>query len=160
MKKKYISFIIVFIIIVLIDQLTKFLVVKNLYLGESVSVINGFLNVTYNMNTGAAFGIFSNNCVLLILVSYIFLVYLYYEIKRNINYFPMNLFLTFIISGLAGNLIDRLCKGYIIDFIDVSIFRPVFNVSDIFICIGAILTIILLIMEALDEHKNKKRRNK
>lgn len=72
----------------------------------------------------------------------------------------MNIFLTFIISGLVGNLIDRLCKGYIIDFIDVSIFGPVFNVSYIFICIGATLTIILLIMEALNEYKNKKRRDK
>jgi signal peptidase II len=125
-------------------------------MGQSVNIISGLMNLTYYNNTGAAFGMLGNSRIMLIFVAFILLFYLISELKKNINNKATLLFLTFIISGLVGNLIDRIFRGYVVDFIDLSIFNPIFNVSDIFISIGCVFTIIMLIKEEVNEHKSKK----
>ncbi len=145
--------------IVWIDQITKLFIVKNLYLGENITVIKSLLNITFCANTGAAFGMMGSGRIPLIFVSLVFLSYLIFELKKNISNKTMTLFLTFVIGGLLGNLIDRIFRGYVVDFINLSIFNPVFNVSDIFISIGCVLVIILMLKEEVNANKSRKRKS-
>ena len=159
MKDKYAKLLIIIFLILWLDQFSKLLITKTLYLGENLSIIKNFLNITFYANTGAAFGIFSKSRIFLITTSLILLIYLIFELKKNINKKLMPIFLTFIISGLLGNLIDRIFRGYIIDFISMKIFNPVFNISDTFITIGCISIIIIMLKEEVNANKNRKRIN-
>lgn len=160
MKDKYAKLLIIIFIVIWLDQFSKLLITKTLYLEENITIIKNFLNITFYANTGAAFGIFSNNRLFLILISLIFLIYLIFEVKRNINKKLMPVFLTFVISGLLGNLIDRIFRGYVIDFISIKIFNPIFNISDTFITIGCISIILLMIKEEINANKSGKRISK
>lgn len=145
MKKKEI---ILITILISIDQITKYLIDTNLTLNKSYQIIKGFFNITSAHNYGAAFSILTGNTLLLILVSIITLYYLYKYLKQTNKLYKDLLF-----SGIIGNLIDRLFLGYVRDFLDFKIINynyPIFNISDIFICIG----IILMIIEEVKEDKN------
>ena len=152
MKKKFnikilITVIIIFILVAL-DQLIKYCIIKNIY-NSSITVINGFLNLTYVENTGGAFGIGSNNIVFFILISITvigILIKLLLSKKEELNNMIIISF-SLIISGGIGNLIDRFFRGFVIDYIDISplIKYPVFNFADICIVIGIIILIIDLI---------------
>lgn len=108
------------IILILIDQITKYF----------------FDNI---VNTGAAFGILKGYTTLLIIISFVVLIIcLYYYIKSKDK--NIRLGLSFLISGIIGNLIDRLFLGYVRDFISISII-PVFNLADVFNIIGVIIII-------------------
>ena len=134
--------IIISIFILLIDQVTKALASIYLTLNKSVNIITNFFSLTLTNNYGAAFGIFKHNNVLLILVTLIILLVLYkymYSFKKNRR---NNIAFGLILGGIFGNLIDRILKGYVIDFLDFKIFNydyPVFNIADIAIVVGVIL---------------------
>ena len=159
MKKKYIIFSIAIILLTLFDQISKIIVINNFELYESVILINNFLKFYYLNNTGASFGILSGKTLLIILISILMIVYLIKEIK---NHKESNLLLissSLIISGAFGNLIDRVFRGYVIDFISFTLFNremPVFNLADTFITIGVILYIIMIIMESSNVRNNSK----
>ena len=130
----------------ILDQILKILV--NNYLNDSINIINNFFKLNYVRNTGASWGILSGNKILLIIISIIILCVLIYFIKnfkkntRNIIAFSL------LIGGILGNLIDRICYGYVIDYLDFNIFGynyPVFNLADTFIVIGVILLIVAII---------------
>ena len=152
MKKidvKIVLIVIIVLFFVIIDQLIKFSVFKNLY-NSSVPLINGFLNLTYVENTGGAFGIGSNNIILFIIITVIvigILIKLLLLKKEEIN---TNIIISFslIIAGGIGNLIDRIFRGFVIDYIDISplIKYPVFNLADICVVIGIIILGINLIL--------------
>ena len=134
--------IIISIFILLIDQVTKALASIYLTLNKSIDIITNFFSLTLTNNYGAAFGIFKHNNVLLILVTLIILLVLYkymYSFKKNMR---NKIAFGFILGGVFGNLIDRILKGYVIDFLDFKIFNydyPVFNIADIAIVVGVIL---------------------
>ena len=159
MKKKYIIFSIAIILLTLFDQISKIIVINNFKLYDSVILINNFLKFYYLNNTGASFGILSGKTLLIILISVVMIIYLIREIK---NHKESNLLLvssSLIISGAFGNLIDRIFRGYVIDFISFTLFNremPVFNLADTFITIGVILYIIMIIMESSNERNNSK----
>ena len=159
MKKKYIIFSIAIILLTLFDQISKIIVINNFKLYDSVILINNFLKFYYLKNTGASFGILSGKTLLIILISVVMIIYLIREIK---NHKESNLLLvssSLIISGAFGNLIDRVFRGYVIDFISFTLFNremPVFNLADTFITIGVILYIIMIIMESSNERNNSK----
>jgi len=131
------SAIIVFIILSL-DQLTKFLVTKNLELNNSVPVIKGIFNLTLVYNRGAAFGIFKNQFHLFIFSSIVAVILIYSILKKNKHNNLYSFSLSLILGGALGNLIDRVFLGYVVDFIDFRIW-PVFNLADSAITIGALL---------------------
>ena len=140
--KKLIIFLIVFFCL-LIDQVTKLLVVNNIELNSSVTLIEGVLNLTYIHNNGVAFGLFNNLTYFIILVTLVIFVFLTKEIRKYFNIKSVLISYSMIIGGLFGNLIDRLFLGYVRDFIDVNFFNfPIFNFSDIFIVIGTIILVI------------------
>ncbi|MFH1198624.1 MAG: signal peptidase II [Candidatus Omnitrophota bacterium] len=127
-------------VILSLDWLTKFLVIKNLALNQSIPVIKGIFHISLVHNRGAAFGILKNQVPLLILTAVFAVALIYFNIKKNkVKKLTLEkIALGLILAGAIGNLIDRIYFGYVIDFLDFRIW-PVFNVADSAITIGAIL---------------------
>ena len=146
MKKKVI---IISSSILLIDLISKYLIFRNISLGEEKKIISGFFSVLPIKNTGAAFSIFENDQLFLILISILILGYLIYlVIKLKSNVLNM-LSYAFLIGGLFGNLFDRVFYNYVRDFLSFNIFNysfPVFNIADVFIVVGAALLIIDIVV--------------
>ena len=150
LKKNILIFFLGAAVIIALDQITKSAITAQFTLHESYPVINGFFNLVYVMNPGAAFGFLANASETF---RYVFFtgitalatgLIIYYLVKSN----PRNLILvsslTLIFSGAVGNLIDRLRFGAVVDFLDVYIGTahwPAFNVADSAITVGAILMI-------------------
>jgi len=133
--------IILIIIIIGLDQSTKFILNNNLALNQSNPVIKGFFYLTLVHNRGAAFGILKNQLPLFIFTSVFAIIFIYINLKnsaRNSKLSLSGLGLGLILAGAIGNLIDRLVFGYVIDFLDFCVW-PVFNVADSAITVGAIL---------------------
>ncbi len=140
--QKYSFFSIILLTILAIDQLTKWLasifLIKN-----SVTIVPHILFLSYAKNTGAAWSIFPNNSTLLGYVGILIIILIYtsrkhLEIAKQKNQIIYGL----ICAGIIGNIIDRLCFGNVIDFIDVRILSfqwPIFNIADAAICIGILL---------------------
>ena len=153
---------------ILIDQLSKFLVFKFMHLYESIPLIKGFLHITYTTNDGAAFGMMDNARWIFMVVSIIailaFVAYLYLGHADNWLYAVS---LGMVISGGIGNMIDRLGlgfyvnpltgKGEVIDFIDFcGIWNAIFNGADSFVCVGAGMLILALVIDIIKESKEEK----
>jgi len=156
MKKRNIIYLISILILVIFDQVTKLLVVNNLSSGSDINIINNFLKFSYVENTGAAFGILNNNIIFLIGVSLLLIFYIIREIKNNENklyVFSMSI----ILSGALGNLIDRIFRGYVVDFISFTIFdveMPLFNIADMLITFGVIILLFLIIRGEENDKKS------
>ena len=126
------------IFIILIDQFTKYLMFYNYKLVINKDFLLFRLDLVKNF--GAAFNIFSGSRIFLSLISIIFSILLIYLILRKNNLNVIDLYsYSFILGGTMGNGIDRIFKGYVIDFINLNIINfPVFNIADISINIGFI----------------------
>jgi len=156
MKKKII---ILGIFLLIIDLITKYLVDVNFNLMETKEIITNFFSVTKVYNYGASWNILSGHRILLIIVTILILIALfYYDTKFIINTRNIIAF-SLLYSGIIGNLIDRIVHGYVIDFLDFNIFGynyPVFNFADICIVCGIILIGIAIIKkEDLNEASSK-----
>ena len=129
-------FLIVALLVIIFDQLTKYYVVSNFYLGESVPVIENIFHWTYILNPGAAFGMFEGSRWFFVVIAIGVLVGIWY-MKDEINEggWMMQYGAALFGGGAIGNLIDRARSGLVIDFFDFRIW-PVFNVADIAICVG------------------------
>ena len=127
------------IFIVLIDQFTKYLISYN----KQLFINKDFLlfKLDFIKNYGAAFNIFSGSRIFLSLISIFFSILLIYLIFRKNTLNSLDLYsYSFILGGNFGNGIDRILKGYVIDFINLNIINfPVFNIADISINIGFII---------------------
>ena len=139
MKKKYIFFILLTISLILLDQCSKILIVNNIK-GETVTIINNLLKFTYVENTGVAFGLNSNGNITNIILSIIVIVVIlrFTILQKDKIDICTGISLSLIISGGMGNLIDRIFRGKVIDFIDISdiLNFPMFNIADILIVVG------------------------
>lgn len=145
------------IIGIILDQTTKLLITSLLKLNEVVNIINGFFSITYVRNTGAAWGMFSNNTLLLSIISILFLIFFikYIEELSKVSFFYEIAF-GLIVGGIVGNLIDRLFRGYVIDFFRFIILDynyPIFNIADTLIVIGVIILIINFVRDDLIEKR-------
>ena len=131
-------------LLVIIDQVTKYLTVQNIALYEQIEFIPGFMSWTYIQNTGAAWSILEGQMwffyLVTIIVSGVILYFLYTEGKNDRIYGTI---LAIILGGTLGNFIDRLLHQYVIDMIKVEFISfPVFNVADSFLTVGVILLFI------------------
>ena len=134
----------------MIDQTTKAWAVRRLRFGDDISVIQGFLNFAYAQNTGVAFSMFDNQgdtgrwgLSIVALVAAVLVVYFFWRTPRTDDRILGALAL--LLAGIAGNVVDRLRLGFVVDFIDVqfgSWHYPTFNVADMSICLGAGLLIL------------------
>lgn len=151
MKTKYIIFSITSTVIILLDQFSKVYIHSIMSLHESVPVIEGFFNVTYVKNPGAAFGFLSNaspafRSFFLVAVTFIaILLILYFISKSKAKEVFLTFSLSLILGGAVGNLIDRVRVGEVTDFLDfyvASYHWPAFNIADSAISVGAIILLI------------------
>ena len=150
---------ILILVLIGLDQLTKWLVRGNLSSAGYISVIGGFFNLTYIENRGAAFGLLQNMKVFFVLVALIVaivgLVYIHKSKSRDRSRTGKDfriarinrLAVSTIIAGAIGNLIDRLWLGYVVDFFDFRfIWSYVFNFADILVVVGTIVFCISMFM--------------
>lgn len=148
-------FVIVALLVIILDQLTKYYVVSNFYLGESVPVIENIFHWTYILNPGAAFGMLEGSRWFFVVIAVGVLLGIWYmkdEIKEG--GWMMQYGAALFGGGAIGNLIDRARSGLVIDFFDFRIW-PVFNVADIAICVGvAMILWKVLQMEFLTNEKS------
>ena len=142
-----------------LDQLSKALVVEHLKPILNLPLIKGVFHFTYSENRGAAFGILSNDRWVFMLFSSVMivalLVYLFYPKKQATQLFSVGV--AMVVSGGIGNMIDRVVLGYVVDFLNFELINfAIFNVADSFVCVGAGLMVLSLILEIIKEAKDKK----
>jgi signal peptidase II len=137
-----------------LDQVTKGIIAREIPLYGSRKVISGFFNLTHIRNKGAIFGFFSHPGSRLIFLALVaasliaLALVLYYFVKTPAAERGMKLALSLILAGALGNQIDRVARGYVIDFLDLYVGTrhwPFFNVADSCITIGAVLLLIMLL---------------
>lgn len=132
--------------IIVFDQFVKKAITATMALNESIPVIGDIFHITYIQNRGAAFSLMEGFRIFLILLPAALIVaaVIYIFRKRKAAHPLLLLSLSFISGGGLGNVIDRLFFGYVVDYLDFRVF-PIFNVADIFVCLGCGLLIIYII---------------
>ena len=141
MKKIFI----ISIFLIILDFISKLLIIN--FLKVDLFLIPNFLYLTFVTNTGTFWGLFSNINIFFMILSIILLSLLIYIITVKTTLNKLNTILySLVISGIIGNLIDRIIRGYVVDFIGIKIFNynfPIFNFADIYIVIGVLLFILI-----------------
>ena len=135
------------------------MIIYNTIFNSSISIIRNVLNFTYVENTGGAFGIFNNNILFFIIMNIIIvllIILLIISKIKDINKYSL-IGISIVLAGGISNLIDRLSRGFVIDYIDINklINYPIFNIADIFIVIGFIIIVFNLIISLFKDRKEK-----
>lgn len=153
-KNIIVLYIISFLIIVIGDQYTKYVIAQKMPLGSSYTIIDNFFYFTYVHNSGAAWGILQGKLNVFFIISIVAAIAIvYYFIKSQSYQKLMRYGLVLMFSGMLGNLIDRIMFSYVRDFIDFIILGynfPVFNIADMAIVVGVGL---LLFEFGVEEYK-------
>jgi signal peptidase II len=156
MSRKVLIFLAILVVGVALDQFTKFLVVRELALGDQIPIIQGFFNLVLTYNKGAAFGLFANMSTKFAWVFFIFttslvmgvVAFLWWRLPENQDLGAVGYSLIF--TGAVGNLLDRVHLGEVVDFLDFHLGQfhwPAFNVADSLVCIGAGLLLWFILKE-------------
>ena len=162
MKKKYLILLSLTPALLAIDQLTKFYIDRTMTLYRSIPVIDGLFNITYLRNRGAAFSFLAEASwrlpffILASVIAVTAIMVAFRKLRDDQQFAAFSL--TLIFSGAVGNLIDRVRRGEVIDFLDVywkSHHWPAFNVADSAICVG----VAMLALDMFLEEKRIKRVN-
>lgn len=148
------------LVVILLDQVTKWFVVKNMQLGEEIIIIEPYLSFLSHRNRGAAWGMLEGQMWLFYIVTVVVaagIIYYFHKEAQGHRLFGISLML--LLGGAIGNFIDRLISGEVVDFISVLIpvinyDFPIFNIADAALSIGVVTLIIHIIM---DEKKNKEK---
>ena len=142
------------ILVILLDQGSKFFIQQKMKIGESIPIIKGIFHITYIENPRTAFGIFQYQTiffVIAILISVILIILISRKMvfkKDSLVYIP----LTLVLGGAIGNLIDRVRTGRVIDFLDFRIW-PIFNFADTAIVCGMLILVVYFLFYAKEENK-------
>jgi len=135
--------------VVMLDQITKYMIVSNMTEGMSIPVINQVFHLTFVLNPGAAFGMLEHNREFFIIMAIAVLMFVVYMRKKILEEpLTVQIGIALFVGGALGNLIDRMKTGLVVDFFDFRIW-PVFNVADIAICLGVGVMIWSIIREEL-----------
>ena len=164
-KDNIIAYVILLVIsaaLVVLDQISKYLVVQYLPKDAQINVIPYLFNFTYVENKGAAWGMMANSRWIFIVVSaiaVIALAILLLYCAKSKKFFVASLLLIF--AGGIGNMIDRTVNGYVVDFIQFDFFQkfPVFNVADSYVTIGGFMLIIYVLFIDRSFLSGKKKEN-
>ncbi|WP_418301434.1 signal peptidase II [Lysinibacillus fusiformis] len=148
--------------VVLLDQWTKWLIVKNMEYGERIAVLDPWIGILSHRNRGAAWGMLEGQMWLFSIVTVAVIcaiVYFYHREAKGKPIFQVGLML--LLGGAIGNFIDRIFRGEVVDFVDVLIpiikyDFPIFNVADAALTIAVVILMIGLIMEDKKEKKQVK----
>lgn len=140
--------IVLLLLLLAADQFTKYLAWMNLAGTSGIRLIPGVFELYYVENRGAAFGMLNNCQVLFVVIAVIILaisVYTYIHLPESSHYHFLRIVCITIAAGASGNMIDRLARGYVTDFLYFSLIDfPVFNLADCYVCVGAGLAVLLL----------------
>ncbi len=158
---KFLILAVVLPLFVIVDQWTKWLVLNHFALGESISVVPGYFNLTYIRNTGAAFGILSQAhpsfrvpfFLLVPVIALSAIAYIFWKIhSKDIK---LSCALSLVMSGALGNLVDRARLGFVVDFLDFhwrhQAHFPAFNIADSAICVGVGILMLDLVLKEEDD---------
>ena len=145
------SFVVYFgILIIILDQITKYIAKSNLELNQTIPIIKNFFHITLTTNTGAGFGILKDNNSLIAFITILILGFILFYYDKLPKKGKAYISIVLIVSGALSNLFDRILLGHIIDFIDFKIW-PIFNIADTCITIG----VLYLLFYYMKEEKNK-----
>lgn len=141
-------------LVIALDQITKYLVRTNMQPGDRIPVIGDWMSIYYVQNTGAAFSMFQGNRFVTIFLTSVLItlciVFIVKEGSKKVSLIPV--LFTFVAAGGISNMIDRLTLGFVTDMISCGRFA-VFNVADIGVTCGCILTMIALVVLYRDEEQ-------
>ncbi len=150
-KKMIMACVILAVIAVILDRITKYAAVSNLKDNGACVLIDGVLELYYIVNTGSSWGMLAGQKILILFISAVIIALCVFMIARSpddVKYIPFNISLAMIIAGGIGNGIDRIRFSYVIDFIYFKVINfPVFNVADIFVTCGAFIFIFLIVFK-------------
>ena len=136
--------------VILADQITKILALQYLQPVSSVPLIRDVLHLTYVENTGAAFGMLKDHRWVFLVISTVALGGMVVYMFLNKTKHPLETTaVAFIVGGGIGNMIDRIARGFVVDFVDVKcipFWKYIFNVADIFVCVGCGLFILYILL--------------
>lgn len=144
------------IITLILDIITKQLIIRTMIEHQSIVLIKNFFSITYAKNTGVAFSFLEGKVPLIILMTIIVIFFIFKYIKNTLLNKAESISYGLVLGGAIGNLIDRLIYGYVIDFLDFNLFGyafPIFNLADTAIVIGIILLFILNIIESRNQNE-------
>lgn len=148
------------LVIIGIDQMTKWIIVRTMELGERIPVIESFFYITSHRNSGAAWGILEGQMTFFYIITIIVVIgIIFYMQKYAKESRLLGVSLSLLLGGAIGNFIDRLLHQEVVDFLDFHIFGynfPIFNMADSSLTIGVILVIIATIMDESKKGKSKK----
>ncbi len=146
------------VLLVAVDQITKYIALTQLKPIGSVTFIDGFMDFTFVENRGAAFGIFSGKTWLLLVISIIIcavLVWAMTKMPKTKEYRKLRVTFVLILSGAVGNIIDRALRGYVVDFFEFTFIKwPVFNMADIYVVVGTIVMAVIIMFFMKDKKEN------
>ncbi|MBE6557499.1 MAG: signal peptidase II [Ruminococcaceae bacterium] len=150
----------IMVLAIFLDQLTKYLTILFLKPIDTLPIIEDVVHLTYVENTGAAFGMMKDQRWLFMVVSTVAIIaLLIYLFRKKTQSKLENLAIAFIVGGGIGNMIDRVVLGYVVDMIDFRLINfAVFNVADSFVCVGAGLLMLYIILTGVKEYKEEKAR--
>lgn len=150
----------IIIALIAFDQITKYIALVQLRPVKQVVLINGFFDLTYIENRGAAFGTMQGaRWFFVVLAVFVVagLAFYYHRIEKTKKTLPLRAAILLLVGGTIGNVIDRVFRGYVVDFLDFIIFGydfPVFNAADVFIVIGTfLLAAYILLVDIKKEDK-------
>jgi len=149
-------FILSAVVLAAIDQLSKAYVLANLKPIGTAEFLPGVLDFTFVENRGAAFGILNGARWIFVLITIIVTAAVFWYVKKkmpkNNEYLPVKISLILILAGAWGNVLDRLFRGYVVDFFEFKFISwPVFNMADIYVVCGTILLAVMYIFFIKDE---------
>lgn len=137
------------ILLIVLDQITKLFAIVHLKNIDSISLIRGVFELRYLENRGAAFGMMQNMKVIFVIIALLMLMFVIFALLKlpdNKRYLPLRIIMILIGAGAVGNLIDRLFRGFVVDFFYFSLIDfPIFNVADIYVSVSCILLVILVL---------------
>lgn len=166
-KKINITCLIIFVVSILLDQITKYLAQAHL-IDNSFDIIDNIFSLTYLENRGVGFGFLQNKIFLILIVNIIVLVLIsiyFVKLPKTNRFYILHVLITLIVSGAIGNIIDRIRLGYVIDFFYFEFIDfPIFNVADIYVTVSVFILVFLCIFvyssEELDEVLSFRKDNK
>lgn len=142
-------------VLVILDQVTKYLAVANLKNQNPINIIKGVFQLSYLENRGAAFGILQGKVWVIVIFVTVILAgigWLYLKTPMENRYRPIRIIMVMMAAGAVGNLIDRVIHNYVIDFLYFELIDfPVFNVADCYVTVAAALLIILVLFYYKEE---------
>ncbi len=149
---------IISVLLIIADQLLKYFVVSGMSVGDTAFSILNIFDITYVRNKGAAFSILSGKMSVLSVISIVFCIaVIVYWIRKKPTHPLICTALTMMFAGAFSNAIDRIFRGFVIDYIHTAFIEfPVFNIADICITVGAVLLALYVILFDKDEDKNAK----